>query len=79
MDTVHLAAHGFDFDHGDVGDDGMNMEWKMIIHINCGFKLINGLQIEKVCPTFANFAKNNHNHHNVAKFGTLRSQSFILR
>ena len=68
MDTVHLAAYGVDFDHSDGGDDRMNMEW---VIITCLVALINGLQIEKVCPTFANFAKNNHNHHNVAKFGTV--------
>ena len=50
----------------------------MIIHINCGFKLINGLQIEKVCPTFLNFAKNNHNQHKVAKFGWVWSHRVLL-
>ena len=55
MDTVDLAAHGFDLDNDDVGDDGMNMEWKII---TCIVALINGLQIKKVCPTFLNFAMN---------------------
>ena len=55
MDTVDLAAHGFDRDNDDVGEDGMNMEWKII---TCIVAFINGLQIKKVCPTFLNFAMN---------------------
>ena len=74
VDTVHHLPLGLG--HDDLGDDGMNMEWKII---TCIVALINGLQIEKVCPTFVNFAKNNHNHRNVAKFGTVWSQSFIVR
>ena len=74
VNSVHHLALGLG--HHDLGDDGMNTEWKIMTAI---MALFNGLQIEKVCPTFLNFVKNNHNHHKAAKFGIVWSQSFTVR
>ena len=52
------------------------MEW-IWNGITCFVALINGLQIKKVCPTLP-WILNNHNHHNVAKFGTVWSHRVLF-